>query len=145
MPTIANQFTSAAKASVRAKLRDREDGQESPTGPSKKENPDEVKQELSQILDVGVAYLRAGDRLRDILRIHRSELPANAQPLMEKLGLKDIADPFALDLLHYVEKRIGRDSTRLTRPAFRPPPRSEDEWIERIMDMTVAEFSSALA
>ena len=144
MPTIANQFTNAAKARVRAKLRDREGGA-SPTDLSRREIPNEVKEELSELLDVDIAYLRAGDRLREILRIHRSELPADAQPLMEKLGLKDIADPFAIDLLHYVEKRIARDSTRLQRPAFRPQPNSEDEWIERIMDMTVAELSSALA
>ena len=145
MPTIANQFSLAAKARVRAKLRDRAEGSHNLMNVPRIETPHAATKDLATIVGVEAVHLRPDDRLRDILRVHRTDLPPDAQPLMERLGLRDIADPFAIDLLHYVENRIGRDSARLRRGPFTPQPQNEEEWIERIMGMTVAELSSALA
>lgn len=146
MPTAASQFISVAKACVRARLRDRKDGNGTSISDGRSERgTEDVKKELATLLDIDNAHLRYEDRLRDILRVHRNELPPDTQLLMEKLGLRDLADPFAIDLLHYVEKRIGRDSARLRRPAFLPQPRNEEEWIERVMGMTVADLTAALA
>jgi hypothetical protein len=144
MPTIASQVVAAAKARVRARFRDR-------TGIAGASNVqssgcvEKLKNDLAALLGIDSAHLRGDDKLRDILRVHRNELSFDAQLLMEKVGLKDVVDPFAFDLLHYVEKRIGRDSAFLRRPAFLPQPRNEGEWIERIMGMTVAELSAALS
>lgn len=47
-------------------------------------------------------------------------------------------------LIHLVERRIGGNKPLLKGAAFQPPPRDENDWVERINAMTVRELSSAL-
>jgi hypothetical protein len=94
---------------------------------------------------VDLEHLRREDKFRDILRVHRDELPVAVQPLIQKVGLRDVVDPFGMALLDFVEKRIGEDNSRMKRAPFIPVPSNEDEWVERILDTTVGELLVALA
>jgi len=77
--------------------------------------------------------------------VDRGDLPEHIQPLVKEFGLTASVDPFGLDLLHFIEKRIGKDESKLGRLPFVPLPHNEDEWIERIMGMTLRQFLVALA
>ncbi len=44
-----------------------------------------------------------------------------------------------------VERTIRQNPARLKNAAFSPTPKDEDEWIERILGMTVADYLRALA
>ncbi|GAC1418074.1 MAG: hypothetical protein NVSMB53_17110 [Gemmatimonadaceae bacterium] len=103
----------------------------------------DLLEEFALIIGVEASCLRLDDRLQDALRVERHELPADHQRLMSKLGLRDVIQPFAIDLLDFVEQRIGNDHARLAR--FQPWPKNEDEWIDRILGMTIADLIDALA
>jgi hypothetical protein len=108
-------------------------------------SPTRIVAQLSAILGVDATYLRPEETLREVLRVHRSELPADLQDLFPALGLQDFVDPFALEILDMVEREIRRDRTKIHRKPFVPTPTNEDEWVTRLLDMTIAEFVEALA
>lgn len=150
MQAIASKLSNAARARVRDRLRGRPrvplsgliTGQATTTEPT---NDTALAHALAGLIGVDAEHLRPNDRFREIFRVHRDELPQDIQPLMPKAGLNDVIDPFAFALLDFVEKRIGDDRSRLQRAAFVPSPKNENEWIDRILDMTFAEFLIALA
>jgi hypothetical protein len=150
MPANTSKVSTAAKARVRDRLRERPKEPitnsitaQIPASDSKTATT--LANDLAVLIGVDVEHLRAGDRLRNILRVHTDELPENVRPLVPRVGLGDVVDPFAFSLLDFVEKRIGKDRSRMQRPAFMPRPKNEEQWIERILDMTVADFLTALA
>ena len=100
---------------------------------------------LSTMIGIDIDYLRPDETLREALRVHRDELSDDVRDLFSVVGLQDVIDPFALALLDLVEERIREDPSRLQRAAFVPLPSDEDEWVERILGMTVSEFLKALA
>lgn len=149
MPATASELSNAAKAHVRARLRDRPIvpviqgvGEK---GLALVPQTEALIQILAKLIGVDVNHLRIEDQLRETLRVHRNELPVSIQGLMTKVGLTDVIDPFSFDLLNFVEERISQDQRRLERPSFLPSPKDEEEWIDRIMDMTVAQFLQSLA
>jgi hypothetical protein len=103
-----------------------------------------VATELASLIGVDVKYLRAEDSLRDILVVRAGELPVGTRKLLEKAGLVDAVNPFAFDLIDFVERRIGQEQSRLQHRAFSPLPKSEEEWVERLEGMTVRELVEAL-
>lgn len=101
--------------------------------------------ELSRVIGVDASYLRASETLREPLRVRREELASEIGELMPRVGLGEVVDPFAFDLLELVERRFREKPSRVERAAFSPMPKNEDEWIERILDLTVADFLITLA
>jgi hypothetical protein len=150
MQAITSKVSDAARTRVRARLRGRVkvplsgSARDQLTAPAS-ENGTSLAQALANLIGVEVEQLRRDDKLREILRVHRNELPADVQRLLPKIGLSDVVDPFAFALLDFVEKRIGEDPSRVKRAPFVPLPTSEDEWIDRILSMTVGELLGALA
>jgi hypothetical protein len=104
-----------------------------------------VIEDLSRVIGVAPQQLRPDDRLDEVLRVSRSSLPEPAQRDMTSLGLREVFDPYAFALLDFVERRVGEDRTRLSRESFQPTPKSESEWVDRILRLTVGELAEALA
>src|SRR6185437_2559835 len=100
---------------------------------------------FAEIIGVDAALIRPDDRLGELLCVSQNELPENLHPLMMKFGFKGCICVHAFDLLQHVEERVASDRTIADRPTFQPLPRSEDEWLDRLMAMTVGEFVRALA
>ena len=145
--TRSNIVLMSAKARVRSRLANRSAVEPMTLRYANAQAPDvtSILRELSAIFGVDERQLRGADKFRDILRVHRSELPENIQDLFPSLGLTDHVDVFVLDLLHLLENRVGKKTSRLSSPAFIPVPTNEDEWVERILEMTIEEFTVALA
>lgn len=101
--------------------------------------------ELALIVGVDPDHLRPDDRLGDILCVGRDELPVDVQPLFQKFGLRDHIIVRGTEILDHVERRAGVDQAILNREPFVPAPRNEDEWMERVMGMTVEELLVTLA
>ncbi len=101
--------------------------------------------QLASIVGVDRDHLRPDDRLGDILRVDGDELPVDVRPLLQKFGLRDHIIVRGTEILDYVERRAGADRGILNREPFAPAPRNEDEWMERIMDMTVEQLLVTLA
>ncbi|GAC1480171.1 MAG: hypothetical protein NVS1B4_25220 [Gemmatimonadaceae bacterium] len=145
--TTARLLNSAA-ALVRERLRHRppmpisDVGADASVGVTRASR-DALIEGLASAIGVEARCLRLDDRLQDILRVHRDELPPDHQKLMTKIGLHDFIDPLAFDLLAFVERRIGNNQSRLAR--FKPWPKNEGQWIDRILRMTVADLVDALA
>jgi hypothetical protein len=104
-----------------------------------------IASELGSALGLDVGYLRPDETFRESLRVHRDELASEVRALLPKLGLRDVVDPFAFELLALAEKRFRESPARAAHAAFAPMPKNEDEWIERILDMRVADYLMALA
>lgn len=103
-----------------------------------------LAQELANLVGIRVEQLSLDTPFREYLRVHQDELPSDVRVLMPKIGLEEVVDPFAFDLLDYAERKFRELPERAKRKAFSPTPRSEDEWIDRIMGMTAREFLQAL-
>lgn len=104
-----------------------------------------IASELGTVLGLDAGYLRPNETFRESLRVHRDELGGEVRGLLPKLGLRDVVDPFAFELLALAEKRFREVPARATHTAFAPIPKTEDEWIERILDMRIADYLRALA
>ena len=145
MPGITGKISKAARARVRARLVARP--QVSARAFSEltaMPTHSTLARDLASVIGVDAQYLRREDVLGEILRVHRNELPPDIQPLLARVGLQDVVDPFAFGLLDFVEKRIGEDQSRLKRDPFVPTPKTEDEWIARILSLTFGELFDAL-
>ncbi len=101
--------------------------------------------ELGVVIGTDVRHLRATETFREALRVRREELASEAGALMPRVGLSDVIDPFAFDLLDLAERKFREKPSRVQDKVFAPLPKNEDEWIERILDLTVADFLRALA
>lgn len=141
------RLIAAAEQVVRTRLRQR-----SPAAPvstvsrgGASSEGEAVTQWFASMIGVGTEHLRDDDRLGDILRVQRSELPEDVRPLLEKFGLGDFVSVYGFEILDHVEDRTAKDRSIIARAPFVPLPRSEDEWMDRIMSMTVGELLTALA
>ena len=103
-----------------------------------------ISEELAAVLGVDLGYLRPDDRLRDILHVQQTELPTRFQSLFPKLGLTDFVNPFGIELLDFVERRLKKKQWKLNQPPFTPIPTNEGEWIDRIVGLTVGDLVAAL-
>lgn len=103
-----------------------------------------LTEELATLIGVNAELLKLDTSLREFLRVHSDELQPDVRALMPKLGLRDVVDPFAFDLLNFAERRFREVPARAKHPAFTPAPRNEDEWVERILDLTARDFLNAL-
>ena len=103
-----------------------------------------LAQELAKSLGIDVGDLQLDTTLRKLFRVHRDELSPEVRALMPKLGLGDVVDPFAFDLLDFAERRFREVPGRAKHHAFTPAPQNEDEWVERILDLTARDFLNAL-
>ena len=149
MQTITSRLSNAARARVQARLRARPklpfSGALEGKGSTGAATASELAQSLAELISVDLEHLRREDTFRDIFRVRRDELPVEVQPLLQKVGLHDVVDPFGMALLDFVEKRISEDRSRMKRAPFARAPSNEDEWLERILDTTVGELLVALA
>lgn len=141
------ELSMAARARVRERLqqRDRSLQLRASSRAFSEDGFSRVVAELSTILGVDAGYLRPDETLGQALRVHRSELPSEVHHLFPALGLHDVVDPFAFALLDMVEGELRRDPSKQYRRAFTPTPKSEAEWVSRLLNLTVAEFVEALA
>ena len=97
------------------------------------------------MIGVDADHLRPTDRLGDIFRVDATELPQDMRPLLRKFVSGDHMRVFGFEVFDLLERRIAQNRSILEKPPFVPTPKSEDEWMERIMGMTVAELLSVLA
>jgi hypothetical protein len=140
----------AAEARVRERLRQRPTISlvESVVGDAKSKEADRIRalaSELAEVIGVESGRLRPAETLRHALRVHRDELGSEIGALMAKVGLDDVVDPFAFALLDLAERKFRERPTRAEHNVFAPLPQNEDQWIERILDLQVADFLRALA
>ncbi|MDB4884652.1 MAG: hypothetical protein JWN79_90 [Gemmatimonadetes bacterium] len=140
MQTTAERVINAAKDVVRRKLRTR-----SPIPFSIADDDGAVAGNIAALIGIAPEYLRGADTIGTILRVQREELPPEMQQMLAQIGLRDHVSPFALDLLAFVEAAIGRERGKLQHVAWIPLPSSDDEWVERIMSMSITEIAHALA
>jgi hypothetical protein len=145
----ANKLSLAARERVRARLLERVAISPGKWIPADllRSDPDEVTAlatRLAALIGVPAGHLRAEDKFREILRVHREELLPEIQSLMAEAGLVDVIDPFAFALLDFVEKRVGEDPSRLQHFTFQPSPSNEGQWLERILELSVGELLRAL-
>ncbi|MBX3134186.1 MAG: hypothetical protein KF689_12465 [Gemmatimonadaceae bacterium] len=150
MAFTTTKLLRAAEAQVRERLRQRPmiPLVESVVGSAGLEDESAVSSlaaELAKVIGVEVGHLRPTETLRESLRVHRNELGSEIGKLMTKVGLDDVVDPFAFGLLDLVERKFREKPTRVESVFFAPAPKNEDEWVERILDLTVADFLRALA
>ncbi len=106
---------------------------------------EEVAAELARIVGVDVNLFRPDDVLSQCLRVRRDELPSEIARTFPDHHLQDAYEPFAFPVLDLVEKRLRKNRALIDHPSFQPLPKNEDEWLNRILDLTVAEFCEALA
>lgn len=104
-----------------------------------------IAAELDAVIGVEVGHLRPAETLRESLRTHRDELGREYGKLMTELGLDDVVDPFAFGLLDLVERKFRGNPKLVESELFAPMPRNEADRVERILDLTVADFMRALA
>jgi hypothetical protein len=150
MVFATDKLLRAAESRVRERLRERPKAPllEAVVGGSGQEQISAVASlavELSLVIGTDLEHLRASETFREALRVRREELSSEAGALMPQVGLSDVIDPFAFDLLDLAERRIREKPSRAQQEVFLPAPKNEDEWIERILDLTVADFLRALA
>jgi hypothetical protein len=146
MPLTPESLIQAAKIRIRERLthRSRLD-----LGPPRRartritQRANAVVEQIASLIGVDASQLQPEDHLREILRVSQAELPQDVQALMPQFGLSGVIDPSAFDLLDFVEKSVAGDRSKLNR--FRPMPRDDSEWLERILDMTLSELAEALA
>jgi hypothetical protein len=99
---------------------------------------------LESALEIDVRKLRPEDRMGDIFRVPRAKVPA-LDSEWKRFGLADYVEPFAFDILTIVERLSTKSGWIRQRQQLRSPPQSEDQWLDAIMEMTVAEFLAFFA
>lgn len=150
MPSVTSKLSKAARRRVRERLQARpkiaivasvisEHGDAGSVGIAT------LADALSTMIGIDIDHLRPDETLRDALRVQRDELSSDVRDLFSEIGLENVIDPFAFSLLDLAEKRFREDPSRVQRAVFIPLPSNEDEWVDRLLDMTVSEFLNALA
>ena len=102
-------------------------------------------EKLARCIGVDSGQLRPDDRLGEILRVYEGELPPHARPLLRKFGHSDHILIGGFAILDHVEQRMAEVRSIVRERPFVPSPKSEDEWMDRIMGMTVGELLTVLA
>lgn len=96
---------------------------------------------LAGAIGISPGRLRADDVVRDIVRVRRTELPQRLQLEWAKTDLGEFLDVRIYEVLHALEQTVGRGewSRALQRVPEGKRPRSEEEWIELILPLTLRE------
>jgi hypothetical protein len=142
------RLIAAAEAIVVARLRGRTrqallDSSKLQLGNRQLEMLADAAAQLSAIIGVDTDYLRFEDKLGAILRVNDDELPADIRPLLRKFAFPDFIVVHGLEIFDYLERSTARNRRMLSHPAFIPLPQTEDEWIDRIMSMTISDLLEA--
>jgi hypothetical protein len=146
-PTRLNRI---AEDIVRARLRKRSRTSIVPSGYASDDEACSSKfasaaNALASIVGIEADYLRPDDRLGNIFRVDEQELPDDVRPVLRKFLSGDRIVVFGFEILALLERRIAMERSILERPLLLPAPKSEDEWMERLLGMTVEELLSVLA
>lgn len=97
--------------------------------------------ELAGIVNVEPGHFRADDLLGKLLRVTREELdPAPTADAWRRAGLTDQIEVFGYDIMSMVERLSTKAAWRRKWQELSPRPRSEEDWLNRIMSMTLGEF-----
>jgi hypothetical protein len=97
------------------------------------------------VLGVDPCLLRAEDRLGEILRVDAEELPSIQPDEWRRAGLPMRVTVHSYDLMHLVETFSNRSKWKARWASIPGPPRNEEQWIDRILAMTVGEFLNFFA
>lgn len=95
--------------------------------------------DLGANIGLDVTKLRPDDRMSRLLRVARDELPEIASA-WEKHGFGEYVEVFSYDIMHVVESLADPHRWRDKWQSLDSPPANEEEWLDRIMDMTVGAF-----
>lgn len=95
---------------------------------------------LAEIVEVNPGAFRPDDRLGDLLRVNRNELDIEAAQILSRDGIGKYVEVFGYRIVDLIQKlsvpsRWGKQMGNLA-----SVPRSEDEWIDMIMEMSICEF-----
>lgn len=97
---------------------------------------EKVLTRIAELVGVRPGQLRAEDKMLDLFRVKKDELPAHTYAAWEKYGFKEGMQAFAYDLLHILDKIAGKDfSDRLGPDAVRA--RNDDEILDCVMALSL--------
>ncbi|HSM18584.1 MAG TPA: hypothetical protein VK845_16475 [Gemmatimonadales bacterium] len=85
-------------------------------------------------------HIQPEERLVDLLRVSRKELPSISDKDWELAGLGEYVEPYADDLMYLFEHGSDRDAWSGLWKTISPRPKNEEEWIDHLMRLTVNEF-----
>jgi hypothetical protein len=100
---------------------------------------------VASLLSVSVGKLRSTDVLGEILRVPHADLDECAR---ESLRAHKIGDPLEVgsyDFLATLDELIPSERWREVFSSFEIPPRSDEEWLDRIGEMSLGEFVRAFS
>lgn len=95
---------------------------------------------LAEVLQIDPGRLRGSDRIGDLLRVPVRALSDAAANTWRRRAGGDHVEVFGYDLMYLVETLSDREAWRLEWSRLEHPPRVEDEWIDRMMTLSVGEF-----
>jgi PAS domain-containing protein len=100
--------------------------------------------ELASLVGSDPGRLRPDDVLRDLLTVdvHELGLDADEASSWATHGFRDHIEPHAYDLMAMLERLSTRDGWLAQWRTLDPRPDSEEEWLDHIMGMRVADFAA---
>jgi hypothetical protein len=102
--------------------------------------------QLGAVLGVEPGHLRPADRLGEILRVRKEELePSPPEAAWRKAGLGTFVEVFSYEVMHTLERLSTQRGWSTKQRELEPRPGNEEEWLDRIMAMTLCEFLSFFA
>lgn len=100
---------------------------------------------LANVLELDAGYLRAEDRIGDVLRVPHAELSVSAQAALRKHQIGDPLEVGSYDFLAALDKIVSRREWRVVWASIQPQPRSDEDWLDAFGDLTVRGFVQLLA
>jgi hypothetical protein len=95
---------------------------------------------VANVFGVEAGKLHPDDSLAAICRLKREDLTEIDEALWKRTGFGEFVEIHSYDLMHHAEKAASRQGWNRIRETFHPSPNTEEEWIDRIMSMTVMEY-----
>lgn len=96
---------------------------------------------LRRDLQLDPYRMRPNEPMAALFQIAREDIPIEVASAWDKLGFRTHVEPFAYELMWAFEKTSDKVKVEETWKALPEPPRSEDQWIDLFMKMTVGEFA----
>jgi hypothetical protein len=100
---------------------------------------------IGEAIAIDPRLLRPDDRFGEILSVSHAELGPEASAVLTKNGITGPFEVHGYDLFDALEKIADTKEWIQQRAELSDPPQSEDEWLDRIMRMTVCEFVNYFA
>jgi hypothetical protein len=100
---------------------------------------------VGALIGVPVGVFRSDDELGTLLRVQTSELSGGHRAVLERHGVGSQLEVFGYKLFHLVEQLSDRQLWRKQWNTLSPRPQTEDDWIEAIMRMDIAQFLTFFA